>query len=109
MRKTIHQARLSEDIARALAEILEFETKDPVVQEAHPTVTRVELSGDARWAVVHVELDSTAEIGKVSEALARDRGFLRTQLAQRLRVRRVPDLRFEVDWPRKANPSKESL
>lgn len=94
------RARLSQKIARQLAEILEFETKDPVLRAAAPTVMGVELSWDGKLAVVYVALAGAhEERGKVVAAFARDRGFLRTRLAHRLRVRRVPELRFELAAP----------
>lgn len=92
------RARLTEDIARHLADILEFDVKDPVLRAAAPTVMAVRLSPDGAEAVVYVYVEGTSdERAKVLAALAHDHGFLRTQLAQRLSVRRVPKLTFELD------------
>ncbi|RLE33636.1 ribosome-binding factor A, partial [Candidatus Acetothermia bacterium] len=47
-------ARLREEIQRELAAIIEFESRDPIVREAFPTVMDVRLSVDARYAKVYV-------------------------------------------------------
>lgn len=92
------RARLAEAIAREIADILEFETKDPVLRAALPTVLRVELSPDAQEAKVLVYVSGTEEErARVMAAFARDTGFLRTALAKRLTVRRVPRLTFAFD------------
>lgn len=97
------RARLEAEIQRLLAEILEFKLKDPVVRAAFPTVTRVRLSPNGRVAKVHVSL-AGGPGGKIMAAFARDRGFLRTQLAKILAVRRVPDLVFEIEEDVRLSP-----
>jgi len=46
--------RLSAEVQRILAEVLEFEVKDPALRATFPTIMDVELSPDAQRAVVHV-------------------------------------------------------
>ncbi len=92
------RARLAETIAREIADILEFETKDPVLRRALPTVLGVELSPDGQEAKVLVYVSGTeAERARVMAAFAKDTGFLRTALAKRLSIRRVPRLTFALD------------
>lgn len=87
--------RLSAEIARRIAEILEFEVKDPALRAVTPTVLGVELSADGEEATVSVAVDAQpAGEGKILAAFAHDQGFLRTQLARRLSVRYVPRLTF---------------
>ncbi|MBE0636414.1 30S ribosome-binding factor RbfA [Candidatus Bipolaricaulota bacterium] len=90
-------ARLQEDIQRELAAIVEFESRDPIVKAAFPTVMDVQLSIDGRYAKVYVaagtEIDSEAFI----KALKRDQGFYRSELAHRISTRHTPELQFMVD------------
>jgi ribosome-binding factor A len=92
-----HSARLQEEIQRELSAILEFESRDPVVQEAFPTVMDVRLSSDMRYAKVYVALAAEADRQAVEKALTQDRGFFRSLLAERLSVRHTPELRFVID------------
>lgn len=90
--------RLAAEIRRLLAEILEFEVKDPALREAPPTVMEVVLTADAQRATVYVYVDGEAQTRQAAlAALNHDKGYLRTQLARRLHVRRVPELLFQLD------------
>lgn len=92
------RARLAEAIAREIAEILEFEAKDPVLRKALPTVLRAELSPDGQEARILIYVSGTEEErARVMAAFAKDTGFLRSALAKRLSVRRVPRLSFALD------------
>jgi ribosome-binding factor A len=90
-------ARLREEIQRELASIIEFESRDPVVRDAFPTVMEVRLSPDARHAKVYVAAGADTEHAAFHSALVRDRGFYRSELAERLSLRHTPELQFVVD------------
>ena len=92
-----HLARMREEIQRELAAIIEFESRDPVVRSAFPTVMEVRLSPDGRHAKVYVAAGADIERTAFHQALLRDRGFYRSELADRLSLRHTPELRFVVD------------
>ncbi len=89
--------RLREEIQRELAAIIEFESRDPVVRDAFPTVMEVRLSRDARHAKVYVAAGADTDREAFRAALIRDRGFYRSELAERLALRHTPELQFVVD------------
>ncbi len=97
MSGTRKNARLREDIQRELSDILEFESRDPVVRSSFPTLMDVRLSVDARYARVYVGLAGDVDRDAVAQALERDRGFYRSMLADRLPLRHTPELRFVLD------------
>jgi len=90
-------ARLQEEIQRELAAIVEFESRDPIVRAAFPTVMDVRLSVDARHAKVYVAAGTETDSDAFLNALIHDRGFYRSELAQRLSARHTPELQFVVD------------
>ncbi len=90
-------ARMQEDIQRELAAIVEFESRDPVVRDAFPTVMEVRLSVDARHAKVYVAAGTDVDSEAFLQALSRDQGFYRSELAHRLSIRHTPELQFVVD------------
>lgn len=92
-----HMARLREEIQRELAAIIEFESRDPIVREAFPTVMDVRLSVDARYAKVYVAAAAPTDKEILLSAMTRDRGFYRSLLAERLSLRYTPELRFVID------------
>ena len=91
------RARLREDLQREIAAIVEFESRDPIVRAAFPTVMDVQLSSDARYARVFVAVGAAADPEELLRALEHDRGFYRSLLAQRLDVRHTPEIRFSID------------
>jgi len=87
-----------EEIKRELSAIIEFETRDPELKEAFPTVMDVKLSPDARYAKVFVALGAPeADKEAVMAAFHRHRGFFRSELARRLSLRYTPELTFVLD------------
>ena len=88
-------ARLGRQIRRDLAGLLQWETGDPRL--ASVTVSEVEVAPDLAYARVHVQLSADEDQEETLRALHRASRFLRTRLAGRLRIRNVPELRFEHD------------
>lgn len=90
-------ARIAEQIQREVAEILRLELKDPSVSRL-ATVTGVDLSSDNAYATVHLTVlaDSPA-VRETMSGLARAAGFVRAQLAKRMQLRVVPEIRFAFD------------
>jgi ribosome-binding factor A len=88
--------RVAEQIQQELADLLRTEVKDPRVGMV--TVTHVDVSADMAHAKVYFTSLSGREHGREAvAALSRVAGFLRSQLAQRLKLYTVPQLAFVYD------------
>ena len=88
--------RIADQIQRELADIIRIELKDPRVGMI--TLTDVEVSQDhAHARVFFTVLGDTLQAQAVGEALQHASGFLRSQLARRMRLRTVPQLQFKYD------------
>jgi ribosome-binding factor A len=89
--------RVGEQIQRELAELIRDEIRDPRVGSV--TVSEVTVSKDLGYADTMVtQLGATAETSReMVDALNHAAGFLRSQLARRLRMKRMPALRFHYD------------
>ena len=89
--------RVGDQIRRELAELIRDEIRDPRVGSV--TVSEVEVSRDFAHANVYVTGlgKAEAESRAMAEALNGAAGFLRRQLARRVRLRTVPALRFHYD------------
>ncbi len=88
--------RLNEQFRREITEILRGEAKDPRVGQA--TITGVRTAPDLSFARVFVApgADEAAE-QELLKGLRAALPFLRRELGARMRIRRVPELRFEID------------
>lgn len=76
--------------------IVEGELADPRIGLA--SVTAVELAEDARSAHVMVVVEGTDEEAQRSmEGLSAAASFIRHEVAERLHLRRAPELYFQID------------
>jgi ribosome-binding factor A len=90
--------RVAEQMQRELADLLQFEVKDPRVSNV--TITAVEVTGDMAHAKIFYSAppskqDKTRQ--SLQNGLEKSAGFLRTQVAKRMLLRTVPALHFVYD------------
>jgi ribosome-binding factor A len=88
--------RVADQIQRELAALIQLEVKDPRVGMV--TITGVEVSREFEHARVYFTVlgdDKARE--STMEGLTRAAGFLRRELAHRLKLRSTPDLQFVYD------------
>lgn len=109
--------RLEDQVHFLLSTLIQREIRDPEL--GFCTVTAVRLTGDRGIAKVYftalpVGSDHSPEVAEAQvaltrKALGRAAGFLRTQLAQRLKMKRVPELRFFPDGTLEEGNHMENL
>ncbi len=89
--------RVGEQIQRELAELVQRELKDPRLGMI--TISAVEVSRDMSVAKVFFTVfgDENHDEKQSLEGLERASGFLRRELGHRMRLRSVPELRFQYD------------
>ncbi len=90
--------RVAEQLQRELAALIQFDIQDPRIGMV--TISRVKLSRDLSHAQILVTvLDDNKLITSEQsiKALNNAARFMRTQLAQRMNMRIVPNLRFCYD------------
>lgn len=90
--------RVAEQVRRELADLLQFEVKDPRVSMV--TITEVEVSGDMAHAKIFYSApvqDNPKAMAELQKGLEKSAGFLRSQLGKRMMLRTVPQLHFIYD------------
>lgn len=88
--------KLEDQLQFLLSTLIQREVRDPDL--GFLTITAVRLTGDRGIAKVYYTVLGEEGQHEVSaKALARATGFLRTQLAQRLKLKKAPELRFYFD------------
>lgn len=89
-------ARLNEQLKRELSELIRTEVRDPRVGLV--TITGVRTTRDLSVARVHIRtMGGEAEHRSTLEGLTAAAPFLRAALGKVLRIRKVPELRFQED------------
>lgn len=103
-----HRERLGEALREEIEIIVEGELGDPRIGLA--SVTSVELAGDARSARVMVAVvGSDEECQRSLEGLTAAAGFIRHEVADRLQLRRAPELLFQLDRSQKYQARVDEL
>ena len=93
----IRPERVAQRIHREVADILERRLRDPGLSH-WVNVTGVEVNHDLSLARVFVAiLPEGDERERTLAALRRASGFVRHELASRLGLREVPEVRFQLD------------
>lgn len=88
--------RVGEQIQREIAVMLQSESKDPRFKLL--TISAVEVARDLSFAkIFYTLLDDSHDVENVQQALEKASGFMRKQIAKRMSLRIVPNLRFMYD------------
>ena len=89
--------RVTSDIKICLSELLR-EVKDPRISKLL-SIVKLDVSGDMSYATVYVSAiegeEKTAESVKILNKSAV--GYLRRELGSRMKLRKVPEIRFVAD------------
>jgi len=92
-------SRIGQLIMRELAQMIQHEVSDPRVGMV--TVSHVDVTADMKYAKVFVTrlngVDSEQDVKECLAGLSRAAGFLRRNLAGRVELRNIPELRFHYD------------
>jgi ribosome-binding factor A len=89
--------RVNNLIRREISELIQYELRDPRLQ-SFVTVTEVSTSTDLKYAKIFVSsMSGKQEEKNILEVLNSATGFLRTELAGKIRIRRIPELSFHWD------------
>ncbi|MGI6262476.1 MAG: 30S ribosome-binding factor RbfA [Succiniclasticum sp.] len=88
--------KVQEQIQHEISNMLLRDVKDPRIKAV--TVTGVELTDDMSQAKVFVSLYGPADKQQEAwDALNRAKGYLRTEIAKRIRLRFAPEILLEKD------------
>lgn len=89
--------RITSDIKLCMSELLR-EVKDPRVSKLL-SVVKLDVSGDMSYATVYVSaIEGSAATEESVKALNKSAaGFLRRELGMRMKLRKVPEIRFVAD------------
>lgn len=88
--------RVAHALQREISDILRNDIKDPRV--GFVSITDVEVSPDMRQAKVYFSVMGDADDKRrAKEGLQSGSGFIRTEVARRIRLRHAPEITFHLD------------
>jgi ribosome-binding factor A len=93
---TMRSNRVGEQMKKELSEIISRKLKDPRI--GFVTVTDVEVTGYLQQATVYISVLGDEKVKEQTLlGLSKSKGFIRSEIGQRIRLRKTPELSFEFD------------
>lgn len=93
---SLRSNRIGEQMKKELSDIIGRKLKDPRV--GFVTVTDVAVTGDLQQATVYISvLGDEKQREDTLKGLEKAKGFMRSEVGQRIRLRKTPELFFEFD------------
>jgi ribosome-binding factor A len=93
---SVRANRVGEQMKKELGEIIGRKIKDPRI--GFVTVTDVQVTGDLQQATVYISVLGDEKQKEDSLiGLAKAKGFIRSEIGQRIRLRKTPEIIFEFD------------
>lgn len=87
--------RVSDLIREEIADIIMYKLKDP--RMGFITVTGVDITEDLKIAKIYISILKEEEKDITLEILNSATGFVRAELAKRLRMKFIPSISFRID------------
>ncbi|MBN1113850.1 MAG: 30S ribosome-binding factor RbfA [Oligoflexia bacterium] len=88
-------SRVADLIKEEVADILLFGVRDPRIRDV--SITDVRIKDDLKIARIYYVSHEGDDKNIIAEGLGRAKGFIRSELARRIKIRRMPDLEFYYD------------
>jgi ribosome-binding factor A len=103
-----HRNRVQESLREEIGVIIDGELHDPRIGSTTVTEVALEPGGKSGHVYIAVTGDESEE-DRTLEGLRAARGYIRSQLLERLGVRHLPELSFHLDRSEKINARMDSL
>ena len=88
---SVRANRVGEQMKKELSEIIGRKIKDPRI--GFVTVTDVQVTGDLQQATVYISVLGDEKQGENTLlGLAKAKGFIRSEIGQRIRLRKTPEI-----------------
>jgi ribosome-binding factor A len=89
--------RVNTLIRRELSDIIQHQLRDPRI-DVFVAVTEVDTSADLKYAKIYVSsIGGRQEEARILAVLGAAAGFMRSELAKKVRLRHTPELSFHWD------------
>ncbi|KAB8138780.1 30S ribosome-binding factor RbfA [Gracilibacillus oryzae] len=92
----LRASRVAEQMKKELGDIISRKIKDPRV--GFVTITDVDVTGDLQQAKIYISvLGDEKKRQDTLIGLAKAKGFIRSEIGKRIRLRKTPELSFDFD------------
>ncbi|WP_214849539.1 30S ribosome-binding factor RbfA [Exiguobacterium sp. s193] len=93
---SVRSNRVAEQVRKEITQMLIKDVNDPRVKAV--TVTGVEVTGDLQQATIFYSVLGDEKVRDDARiGLEKSKGFMRKEIGSRIRLRKTPELMFEID------------
>lgn len=93
---SVRSNRVAEQVRKEITQMLIKDVNDPRVKAI--TVTGVEVTGDLQQATIFYSVLGDEKVRDDARiGLEKSKGFMRKEIGSRIRLRKTPELMFEID------------
>ncbi|ASI35701.1 MULTISPECIES: 30S ribosome-binding factor RbfA [Exiguobacterium] len=93
---SVRSNRVAEQVRKEITQMLIKDVNDPRVKAI--TVTGVEVTGDLQQATIFYSVLGDEKVREEARiGLEKSKGFMRKEIGSRIRLRKTPELMFEID------------
>jgi ribosome-binding factor A len=91
--------RVNGELQRQIATVIANDIKDPRLQGALVSVTKVQTTPDLKYAKVHLSIyaDTDEKKKEAFDTVVRSRSFIRNKMKDAVQIRLLPELNFVID------------
>jgi ribosome-binding factor A len=91
--------RVNGELHRQIAKVIANDIKDPRLQGAIVSVTKVHTTPDLKYAKVHLSVyaDSDEKKKEAFDTVVRSRMFIRNKIKDAVQIRLMPEFNFVID------------
>ena len=82
-------------LVKEISEIIRFEARDEILKDV--TITYVNVTSDLSIAKVYYNILDKKELVVIQKVLDNAAGYVRSELAKRVELRHIPELKFIYD------------
>lgn len=100
MSSQVRREKIAASIQKEVSQILQYQIKDHRIAEHFMSITRVDVTGDLRYAKIFLSLYNNESLDTkqmILNGLESAQGYIRSELSQRLSLRYTPELIFKLD------------
>ena len=91
------ELRINEEIKRELTSIIR-ELKDPRLSSGMVSVLKADVTKDLKFCKVYISVMGSEEAKKgIAKGLESAKGFIKKEIASRVKLRAIPELIFTID------------
>jgi len=106
---TRRMERVNSEVKRSLNSIINYDLKDPRLEDAMITITKCEVTKDMKNCKTFLTVMPEDKEKEILKLIKNSENFIKKQLAQKVLLRNIPSINFVIDETEKYGAKIDKL